>query len=67
MADADTSPPPAPRTRLTTERKLEIATIRLRKLEAELDNVKDVYFQLAQRVLKLELSLSLELQKELTL
>jgi len=65
MADADTTP--APRTRLTTERKLEIATIRLRKLEAELDNVKDVYFQLAQRVLKLELSLSLELQKELTL
>jgi len=63
MADADTTP--APRTRLTTERKLEIATIRLRKLEAELDNVKDVYFQLAQRVLKLELSLSLEQQKEL--
>lgn len=44
--------------KLTPEQEMALALVRLRKLESELDNVKDLYLKLAARVLRLELALS---------
>ena len=38
--------------------QLAAALVRVRKLESELDNVKDLYLKLAARTLRLELALS---------
>ena len=48
---------PVPRG-LSPEHQLAAALVRVRKLESELDNVKDLYLKLAARVLRLELALS---------
>ena len=44
--------------KLTLEQELALALVRLRKLESELDNAKDLYLHLAARTLRLELAVS---------
>ena len=51
--------PAKPVTRATSPHlQLAAALVRVRKLESELDNVKDLYLKLAARTLRLELALS---------